>query len=141
MDEHRRHLARGFNWLGGATVIARVVDALSMLAVILFLTKQQVGTAALVVSIGMIIEALDGFGTGEALIQGPPASRITLDTLFWFILGTSFAAAALTMLASPALALAFGIPSMPLYLLPIALKQPLVGAAVIPLASLNRALR
>ena len=139
--EEQRHLARGFNWLGGATIIARIVDALTVLAVLLFLTKQQVGIAAIVVSVGMIVEALNGLGTAEALIQGTNLRREALDSLFWFILATSLVVAAATLLAAPLLARAYGVSGIALYLVPIALKQPLVAAAIIPLARLNRALR
>ena len=140
MEEHR-HLSRGFNWLGGATIIARIVDALTVLAVLLFLTKQQVGVAAIVISVGMIVEALNGLGTTEALIQGTNLRREALDSLFWFILSTSVIVAGATMFTAPLVAAAYGVPGIAVYLVPIALKQPLVAAAIIPLARLNRALR
>src|SRR5262249_846054 len=44
-----RHLGRGFNWLGGATIIAKAIDFSTIVAVLLFLTKEQVGVASLVV--------------------------------------------------------------------------------------------
>ena len=53
-DSHREHLRRGFNWLGGATIAAKVIDFSTILIVLLFLTKQQVGTASIVISIAMV---------------------------------------------------------------------------------------
>jgi O-antigen/teichoic acid export membrane protein len=140
MDSHQRHLIRGFNWLGGATIIAKVVDFSTILVVLLFLTKAQVGIGSLVVSIAMIVEAFDGLGTGDALVQAVTVSRLQLDTLFWFILGLGVLIAGLTLLAAPLIASLYGNTSIIAYLGMVALKQPLVAMAVIPLALLNRGL-
>ena len=134
-------LTRGFNWLGGATLIAKIIDFSTVLAVLVFLTKHQVGIASLVVSIGMVIEALDGFGTNEALVQARSVSRLQLDTLFWFVVGGASLVACLTMLAAPGIAAIYGSAGMTTYFAAIALKQPLVGAALIPLAIMNRDLQ
>ncbi|HEV2677413.1 MAG TPA: oligosaccharide flippase family protein, partial [Aliidongia sp.] len=141
MDSHQRHLGRGFNWLGGATIIAKIIDFSTMLAVLLYLTKQQVGIASLVVSIGMIIEAFDGLGTSEALVQAKSVSRLQLDTLFWFVVGAAALVAALTLLAAPWIEAVYGVAGMSTYFIAAAIKQPLVGAALIPLAILNRDLQ
>lgn len=140
MDEHRRHLDRGFNWLGGATAIARVVDLATILVVLLFLTKDQVGIASLVISLGMMIEALDGLGTGDALVQAPEVTVQQRDTIFWFNMGAALLVAALTAVSAPLAAALYGAAGMAGYLLLVAAKQPLVAAAVVPLAMLNRAL-
>jgi O-antigen/teichoic acid export membrane protein len=89
MDSPHTHLARGFNWLGGATVIAKIIDFSTILAVLMFLTKEQVGVASLVVSIAMVVEAFDGLGTAEALVQARSVSRLQLDSLFWFVIGAA----------------------------------------------------
>ena len=137
----RRHLGRGFNWLGGASIAARIVDLLTVLAMLLLLTKQQVGAGSLVVSIGMIVEAFNGLGTGDALIQSRQVSRDQLDGVFWYVLGASFVAAGATVLVAPLIGRAYTLPGLVLPLLLIAAKMPLVGAAVVPLAMLNRELR
>ncbi|MDR3683510.1 MAG: oligosaccharide flippase family protein [Geothrix sp.] len=140
-QSHYRHLARGFNWLGSATIIAKVIDFSTILVVLLYLTKAQVGIASLVISFGMVVEALDGLGTSEAMIQADAVSRRQLDSLFWFILAVAVAAAGMTLLASPWIEKIYGVPGMATYFLVIAAKQPLVGAAVVPLALLNRELK
>ena len=137
----RRHLGRGFNWLGGASIAARIVDLLTIVAMLLMLTKREVGIGSLVVSIGMVVEAFNGLGCGDALIQARAVSRRQLDTVFWYVLAASLAAAALTLLAAPLIAHAYALPALGLPLLLIAAKMPLVGAAVVPLAILNRELR
>jgi O-antigen/teichoic acid export membrane protein len=141
MDSPDTHLARGFNWLGSATVIAKVIDFSTILAVLMFLTKQQVGVASLVVSIAMVVEAFDGLGTGEALVQAPSVSRLQLDTLFWFVIGAAFSVGGLTLLAAPWIATLYGVAGMQSYFIAAAVKQPLVGAALIPLAIMNRDLQ
>ena len=141
MDTHHQDLRRGFNWLGGAMVVAKVTDFGTILVVLWFLTKREVGIAALVVAIGTVIEALDGLGTGAALVQARSLSRLQLASLFWFILSAGVIAGALTMVAAPWLAALYGLPGLAPYFLPIALKQPLVGAAVIPLALMSRNLQ
>ena len=141
MSEHHQRLKRGFNWLGGASVIARIVDFLTILTMLLFLTKQQVGIASLVVSIGMVVEALNGLGTSEALIQARTVSRLQLDTLFWYVLGAAIVVGGLTLAAAPAIAAIYGIAGMAAYFLAIAIKQPLVGAALIPMSLMNRDLQ
>jgi O-antigen/teichoic acid export membrane protein len=141
MDSHHRHLGRGFNWLGGATIIAKVIDFSTILAVLLFLTKEQVGVASLVVSVGMVVEAFDGLGTSEALVQARSVFRLQLDTLFWFVLGAAFLVAGFTLLAAPWIAAVYGVAGMATYFVAVAVKQPLVGAALIPLAIMNRDLQ
>ena len=141
MESYHRRLGRGFNWLGGATVIAKVIDFSTILVMLLYLTKQQVGVASLVVSFGMIIEALNGLGISEALIQVRSVTRAQLDTLFWYVVGAALTVSALTLLAAPWIEAAYGLSGMARYLLVIAVKQPLVGIALIPLAIMNRDLQ
>ncbi len=140
-EEHRRQLRRGFNWLGGATIVARIVDVLTTLAMLLLLTRNQVGVASLVVSIGMVVEAFNGLGTGQALIQARSVSRVQLDTVFWYVLGAAAVTGGLTLLAAPWIGTIYGLTGMTGYFVAVAAKQPLVGAAVVPLAMMNRNLQ
>lgn len=138
---HRHHLGRGFNWLGGAAIIAKVTDFGTILVVLTLLTKTQMGIGSLVIAFGMVIEAFDGLGTSDALVQAPDVNRAQLDSLFWFILAAAGAVAAVSLLGAPLVQWLYGLPGLAVFFLAIALKQPLVAAAVIPLAMLNRALR
>ena len=141
MEGHQQHLRRGFNWLGGATIVAKITDFATILLVLRFLTKEQVGTASLVVAFGAVIEAFDGLGTSTALVQAPSLSRLQLDSLFWIIFGAACVVGGLTLLAAPWIASLYGIAGIGGYFLAVAIKQPLVGAAVIPLAMMNRELQ
>ena len=146
MTAHLGALGRGFNWLAGAAVIARIVDSATILVMLVYLTKEQVGLASLVVSIGMVIEACNGLGTGDALIQARTVTRTQLDTVFWYVVGAATLVGLLTLLAVPAIASFYGAPfqgagHMAAYFAAIAAKQPIVGAALIPLAIMNRNLQ
>lgn len=141
MDDHQQHLRRGFNWLGSATVIAKLIDFGTIVTVLLFLTKAQVGVASLVVSIGMVVESVNGLGTGEALIQAKSVSRLQLNSVFWFVIGLSLVVVGVILLLAPAVQLLYGIAGMTAYLAVIAVKQPIVGAALVPIALMNRALQ
>jgi O-antigen/teichoic acid export membrane protein len=141
MEGHQQHLRRGFNWLGGATIVAKITDVATILLVLRFLTKEQVGAGSLVVAFGAVIEAFDGLGTGTALVQAPALSRLQLDSLFWLILLGAGVVAGVVLLAAPWIASLYGIAGVAAYFLAIAVKQPLVGAAVIPMAMLQRGLQ
>ena len=140
-DDHKRHLGRGFHWLGGAALIAKITDFATIIAVLTYLTKTQMGIGALVLSIGMVVEAFDGLGTSEALVQARETSERQLQSLFWFIMAVAVVVGGFAVALSPAMGWIYGMAGMPLYFLALAAKQPLVGAAVIPLALLNRELK
>src|SRR6185437_2089384 len=82
-----------------------------------------------------------GLGTSAALVQARSLSRLQLVSLFWFIAGAAVIAGGATLFAAPWLASLYGIAGLAPYFLPIALKQPLVGGAVIPLAMMSRELQ
>ena len=140
-DSHHGRLGKGFNWLGGAMILAKIVDFSTIFAVLLFLTKQQVGVASVVVSIGMIVEAFNGLGTSEALLQARSVSRTQLDTLFWYVMVAAIVAGGLTILAAPLAQSLYGPSENASYFIAVAIKQLCVGAALIPLALLNRDLQ
>ena len=141
MSAHLQSVGRGFNWLAGAAIIARIIDFSTILIMLTLLTKQQVGVASLVMSIGMVVEAFNGLGTSEALIQAPSVSRPQLDTLFWYVVAGAVVMGSLTLLAAPWIATLYGATGMAAYFIAIAAKQPIVGAALIPLAIMNRNLQ
>lgn len=138
MSQHHRYLGQAFNWLGGATIIAKLIDFSTILIMLLYLTKQQVGIASIVVSIGMVVEAFNGLGTGEALIQTKAVSKLQLDTLFWYIIGIAFLVGGLLIMAAPWISALYGFSGLAAYFGAVAAKQVLVGVAVIPLAMMSR---
>jgi O-antigen/teichoic acid export membrane protein len=141
LEAHKRDLGRGFNWLGSAAIVAKIIDFSTIIVVLLFLTKGQLGTGSLLISIGMVVEAFDGLGTGDALVQAKNVETRQLYSLFWFIIAAAGVVALLTILAGPLFGWVYRIRGMTVYFLVLAAKQPLVGAAVISLALLNRELQ
>jgi O-antigen/teichoic acid export membrane protein len=141
MGTHHEQLRRGFNWLGGAMAASKAIDFATILLVLLFLTKEQVGLASLIVAIGTVIEALDGLGTSAALVQARSLTREQLDSLFWYIAGGAVLVGLLTLAVARPIAAFYGAAGMSAYFLAVAIKQPLVGAAVIPLALMSRDLQ
>jgi O-antigen/teichoic acid export membrane protein len=135
---HYQSLRRGFNWLGTATAVAKLIDFGTILAVLLFLTKQQVGEASLVVAVGVVVEPMNVLGTGDALISAKAVSGTQLDSIFWFAISTSVLVGIIILFAAPWVAAAFGTAGMTAYFIAIAVKQPLVGAALIPVSLMNR---
>ena len=141
LEDHYSNLRRGFNWLGSAAVIAKLTDFATMLAVLWFLTKDQVGVASLVWSIAVVVEATDGMGTGAAIVQSRSLSRLQLDSVFWYAMGTATVAGCLIWLAAPLIGEFYGIPGMALYFLAVAAKLLFTAGALVPLQLLNRELR
>ena len=86
-DSYRRHLGRGFNWLGGATLIARIVDFSTILVVLLYLTKQQVGIGSLWLRSAWSSRRSTGWAPARRWCRREAVAREQLDTLFWFVLG------------------------------------------------------
>lgn len=141
MSEHVDNLRRGFNWLGSASIIARVVDFSTVLLLLTLLSKEQIGTASIVLSVGMVVEAVNELGIGESLLQSRAASRLQLDSACWLVMVTAFVLAGIVIAASPLVEAAYSLPGMALLFIPIAAKQPLVAAALLPLTLLNRELK
>ncbi len=141
MDDHHTNLRRGFNWLGSATVIAKLIDFGTTLAVLWFLTKDQVGIGSLVWSIAFVVEATEGLGTGAAIVQARSISRLQLDSVFWFTMGIAVIAGTLVWLAAPLIEGFYAIPGLALYFLAVIAKLLFVGAALVPLQMLNRELK
>ncbi|HQU15602.1 MAG: hypothetical protein B7Z66_10930 [Chromatiales bacterium 21-64-14] len=141
MDDHHKNLRRGFNWLGSATIIAKLIDFGTTLAVLWFLTKDQVGIGSLVWSIAFVVEATEGLGTGAAILQAKSISRLQLDSVFWFSIGVAVIAGALVWLAAPLIQDLYHIPGLANYFVAVIAKLLFVGAALVPLQMLNRELK
>lgn len=141
MSDHVENLRRGFNWLGGASVVARLIDFSTVLIMLALLTKAQIGAASLVLSVAMVIEAVIDIGIGSALLQTPQTSDEQLGSAHWLVLTNGLLLGILTLILAPAFEAAYAIPGMALLFVPIALKQPLVAGSLISLTLLNRALQ
>lgn len=83
----QKKIKSGFMWLGISSIVSQGLDAISLIIVMMYLTKAEMGLATLAVSFSKCIEAFNGLGVGKALVQD---SRVTVNethSLFWFAVG------------------------------------------------------
>ena len=83
MDSNQQ-MRRGMLWLGSASLISRIIDAASTVALLLFLTREEMGVATIAATVVVFIEAFSGMGTGTALVQGRERDHAELSSLFWY---------------------------------------------------------
>jgi O-antigen/teichoic acid export membrane protein len=136
----RHRLANGFLWLGSSSLISQLVDNACTLAVLWFVTREQMGMATLAWSVAVVLEAFNGLGVAPAIVQSPELSRRQLSSLFWYVLGAAVVLVALASASSPLIARAYGRPEIAPMIIVASSKLLLVGTALVPLQLLNRAL-
>ena len=136
-----RDLHRGLVWLGAASAVARALDIGSMVVVLWFLSRAEMGVATLAWSVAVILEAFNGLGIGTAVLQAKTIDDEQLDTVFWYSTGLATLVFVGIALAAPSLAVAYEAPELRWMIVVSALKLPLVGAALVPLQKLNRGLK
>jgi O-antigen/teichoic acid export membrane protein len=134
-------IRRGFVWLGAASAVARALDALSVLIVMWFVSREELGLATLAWSVAVLLESMNGLGLGAALLQTPTLDPQRLSAAFWYTLGLATALVLAVAGLSPLLASYFGEPSLTPLIIVSASKLWLVGASLVPLTLLNRATR
>lgn len=134
-------IRRGFVWLGAASAVARVLDAASVLVVMWFVTREQIGLATLAWSVAVFLEAMNGMGLSTALLQARETPQEKLTTAFWYTLGLATLLVLLVSGLSPFIAAFFAEPDLGPMLIVSSTKLWFVGAALVPLNQLNRATR
>jgi O-antigen/teichoic acid export membrane protein len=140
MDD-RNETKRGMLWLGSATLLTRLLDVGASLAAIALLTKEDMGTAALVLSVGTVIEAVSGMGLGHALIQAKNLTDDEEQSLFWLASGIGLGLSLLMLAVSPFVASAYALPVLLPMMLVAASKLLFVGVAVVPQQLLSKHLK
>lgn len=141
MNEERRHLARGLLWLGSATAVARILDALAMVLVLRFLSRQDIGLATLAWSVTVFVECFNGLGIGTATLQQPELSERQTSSAFWYASGIACVLATAVVLGAPWIAQLYGAPALTSMIRVSAAKLLFVGLAAVPLALLARDMR
>jgi O-antigen/teichoic acid export membrane protein len=136
----RSRLTSGFLWLGSSSLVSQLVDSVCTIAVLWFVTREQMGLATLAWSVAVVLEALNGLGVATSIVQNPDLTRRQLSSLFWYVLAVAVALVALASAASPFIARAYGRPTIAPMIIVASSKLLLVGAALVPLQLLNRAL-
>lgn len=134
-------MKRGMWWLGSATVLTRLLDVGATLIVLALLTREQLGTAALVLSAGAVVESVSGVGLGHALIQAPNLTRSEEHSLFWLTSGIGLLLGGVMLAISPLVASAYAVPALVPMVAVTGVKLWLVGTAVVPQQLLSKHLR
>lgn len=141
MSEAQEQLKRGLIWLGTGAAIGRVVDIAATIAVLFFLTKEEVGTATIAWAIGMVLEAVCRLGLGVAILQADEVSREQLDTVFWTMTLTTIALGCSAIALGPVIGPFLQQPELGLLLIPSVLKMLFLVWAEVPIQLLNRKLQ
>jgi O-antigen/teichoic acid export membrane protein len=140
-EEATGQIKRGFVWLGSASLVTRVLDAVFTLGVLWLVSKEELGLATLAWSIGVFIEAFNGFGISTALIQSERLEDGQLSDAFWYSLAIAVLLIGSVWLAAPLLSELWGAAELTPLIRASAFKLLFVGAALVPLSLLNRELR
>lgn len=134
-------LKRGLIWFGSASLVMRLLDVVANLVTLVFVTRQQMGLAAIPWTAVVVIEAFNGLGVGTAIVQARELSRKQIDSLFWFASAFGVLLGLLLAAGSPLIAGFYGDARLYPLLLVSAFKFPFVGAALVPVQLLARDLK
>ncbi len=83
----RKEITRGVLWLGSASLVSQVVDAVSIVIVLWFLNRAELGVATLAWSVAVVMEAFNGLGVSTSMVQAKSLDERQLSTLFWYVMG------------------------------------------------------
>lgn len=139
-DDHR-DLGRGLLWLGTSNLLAKVLDALSAVFVLRFLSKEEIGIATLAWATTTFVETFNGFGIGGAVIQSPELSARAKATAHWYAVCASVISTLGVYAAAPMIASWCELPLLLPLIRVSSVKLLLVGCANVPLAVASRSLR
>lgn len=139
--DHQRQLTRGMLLLGSASLVAKLLDALSLVVVLGFLSREQLGLATLALSVVALLESLNGLGIGTSVIQRRELSASDSAGAHWYAVLVGLALTALAFLIAPTIAVLYEAPELTLMTRVAAAKLAFVGAATVPLSLLSRELR
>lgn len=141
MTDLRKALDRGLWWLGTATLLTRVVDVATIFLVLRMLDRREVGLAALVASITMLMEAVQGLGLSQAMVQARRLTRRHLDSAASLCVLLGVLAVLLLWVMAPWLGQFYGDRRLGSLLNASAVKLLLLHLAIVPLVRLQRGLR
>jgi O-antigen/teichoic acid export membrane protein len=136
----KSQISRGFLWLGAASTATAIIDGLSSLVIVWFLTREQMGVATLAWAVAVFLEAFNGLGIGMALVQAKTLSDKQKSFCHGYAIAFAVVSTGLMCLTAPLIARFYGAPSLTPMICVSAIKLLFVGACLVPLQSLNRAL-
>lgn len=131
-------MKRGLWWMGSATAVMRVLDVGGSLLALQFLSRSEVGLAALAWSFSVALEAFNGLGVGYVIVRQRDLSHAELSGLLWFSTLLGLAAVAVMAAVGPFIALFYADWRLYPMIVVSAAKLVFVGAALVPLQLLTR---
>jgi PST family polysaccharide transporter len=134
----RHEMKRGLWWGGASTVAMRILDVGGSLLVLAFLSRAEVGLAALAWSIAVLLESFNGLGISYVIVRQRDLTHRDLSGLFWFCTLLGVAMVAIVAATAPFLAIFYADWRLYPMMLVAAAKLIFVGAAVVPLGILSR---
>lgn len=137
----RHEMKRGLWWSGASTVAMRILDVGGSLLVLQFLSRSEVGLAALAWSVSVVLESFNGLGVGYVIVRQRDLTHSELSGLFWFSTLLGVAMVALIAAVGPYLAVFYADWRLYPMMLVAAAKLIFVGAALVPLNVLTRDLQ
>lgn len=80
----KKNIKKGFVWLGISSIISQGLDALSMLIILIYISKEDLGLATIAIAFAACTEAFCGLGIAPAMVQDEKLSVNETHSLFWF---------------------------------------------------------
>lgn len=137
-QDPQKSIRKGFVWIGLASALAQILNAVSMLALMMFLTKEELGIATIAVAASAIFEALQACGTGQAFLQSKTMTQNETHSLFWFAAMFGVGGYLLLLPISHILSEIYALPALFPMLAFAMLKLPAASIGIIPLQLVNR---
>lgn len=116
----------------------RILDVGGSLLVLQFLSRAEVGLAALAWSVSVLLESFNGLGVSYVIVRQRDLTHHDLSGLFWFSTLLGVAMVAVMAAAGPYLAVFYADWRLYPMMLVAATKLIFVGAALVPLNILTR---
>lgn len=103
IQEPKKNIKKGFLWLGTSSIISQGLDAVSMLVVLMFLSKEELGLATIAVAFAAVTEVFCAISIAPAMVQDDKLTVGETHSLFWFsvIFGVVFFGVILVPLLFP----------------------------------------
>jgi O-antigen/teichoic acid export membrane protein len=127
MSSFKGKILKGMAWTVSFRFGQRFMGLISTLIMVRVLSPRDFGIVAMGTAVGAVLNALSSFGFDQTLIQRRALDRIHLDTAWTINQIVSFAAAAVLLLLSPAVAAYYGDSRVITVLIVLAISVALTG--------------
>lgn len=127
--------------MGSANLVTKLLDVGSIIVILWFLSKEEMGVATLAWTVAIVLESFNGLGIGTAILQAKEISDRQLSTAWWYVMGLAVTLFLGILAASPLIAGYYEAPELTPMIIVSSGKLIFVGAALVPLQLLNKQLK